>query len=59
MLSDLARAVRGVSDDRNVVVGHACGDERTNFLPVEQWLAHRLARRVWEESRSRRASSRA
>jgi len=40
------REVRGVSDDQSIVVGYACGDERTNFLPIEHFLARTLAQQL-------------
>lgn len=40
------RVVRGVSDDQSVVIGYACGDERSQFLPVEHFLACTLAQRL-------------
>lgn len=45
-LRDGERGIRGVSDDQSVVVGYACGDERTNFLPVEHFLARTLAEQL-------------
>lgn len=45
-LRDEEREIRGVSDDQSVVVGFACGDERTNFLPVEHYLARALAEQL-------------
>jgi hypothetical protein len=27
------------SDDQNVVIGYACGDGRTNYLPVAHWVS--------------------
>lgn len=41
-LSDDERAIRGVSDDQAICVGHACGDARTDFRPPAHWLAQRL-----------------
>ena len=38
------REIRGHSDDQSIVVGHACGDETTNHLPLEHYVAWRLAR---------------
>ncbi len=45
-LQDGEREIRGVSDDQSVVMGYACGDERTNFLPVEHFLARTLAEQL-------------
>ena len=36
--------VRPFSDDQNIVTGHACGDARTNFLPVAHWVAGEIGR---------------
>ena len=36
--------VRPFSDDQNIVTGHACGDARTNFLPVAHWVAGVIGR---------------
>ncbi|MSR47778.1 MAG: hypothetical protein EXS13_12075 [Planctomycetes bacterium] len=40
------RAIRRVSDDQNVVIGYACADARTDFLPPVHWLARRLGERL-------------
>ncbi|MBM3977974.1 MAG: methionine adenosyltransferase [Planctomycetes bacterium] len=40
------RSIRPFSDDQNVVVGYACGDERTEYLPAAHWLARKLGERV-------------
>ncbi len=53
-LRDGEREIRGVSDDQSIVVGFATGDERTNFLPAEHFLARTLAQRL-DEVRRRRA----
>jgi S-adenosylmethionine synthetase len=45
-LSDDERAIRPVSDDQAICVGHACGDERTDFRPPAHWLAQRLGARI-------------
>lgn len=37
---------RRVSDDQSIVVGYAVDLPGTNYLPPEQWLAHRLGRRL-------------
>jgi len=36
------RGIRTVSDDQNVIVGHACGSEATGWLPAEALAARRL-----------------
>ncbi len=41
-LSDEERAIRGVSDDQNVVVGYACGSEATGYLPPAVFVARRF-----------------
>jgi len=38
--------VRPFSDDQNIVTGHACGDARTNFLPVAHWIAGAIGGRL-------------
>ena len=40
------RAIRPVSDDQAICIGHACGDERTDFLPPAHWLALQLVERL-------------
>jgi S-adenosylmethionine synthetase len=40
------------SDDQNIVIGYACGDERTNYLPVAHWLSGELGRRLFARLRS-------
>ena len=45
-LSKEERPLRRYSDDQCICVGYACGDETTNFLPVEQFLAWKLAKRL-------------
>ncbi len=39
--------IRPFSDDQNIVIGYACGDERTNFLPVAHWISGELGRRLF------------
>jgi S-adenosylmethionine synthetase len=41
-LSDEERAIRGFSDDQNIVVGHAFACEETGFLPPQVFLARSL-----------------
>ena len=31
--------IRPFSDDQNIVIGYACGDERTNYLPAAHWIS--------------------
>jgi S-adenosylmethionine synthetase len=45
-LGDGERATRAFSDDQAICVGHACGDERTDFRPPAHWLALRLGERL-------------
>jgi len=40
------------SDDQNIVIGYACGDERTNYLPVAQWVSGELGRQLFAQFRS-------
>ncbi|HET9605968.1 MAG TPA: methionine adenosyltransferase domain-containing protein [Nitrospira sp.] len=44
--------VRSFSDDQNVVIGYACGDERTNYLPAAHWISGELGRRLFARLRS-------
>jgi S-adenosylmethionine synthetase len=44
--------IRPFSDDQNIVIGYACGDARTNYLPVAQWVSSELGRRLFEQIRS-------
>jgi len=39
--------IRPFSDDQNIVIGYACGDERTNYLPLAHWVAGELGRRLF------------
>ena len=39
--------IRPFSDDQNIVIGYACGDQRTNHLPVAHWVAGELGRRLF------------
>ena len=44
--------IRPYSDDQNIVIGYACGDERTNYLPVAHWVSGELGRRLFACLRS-------
>jgi S-adenosylmethionine synthetase len=44
--------IRPFSDDQNIVIGYACGDERTNYLPVAHWISSELGRRLFAHLRS-------
>ena len=39
--------IRPFSDDQNIVIGYACGDERTNYLPAAHWVSGELGRRLF------------
>jgi S-adenosylmethionine synthetase len=39
--------IRPFSDDQNIVIGYACGDQRTNYLPIGHWVAGELGRRLF------------
>lgn len=43
--------IRPFSDDQNLVIGYACGDERTNYLPTSHWVAGELGRRLFSTIR--------
>ena len=43
--------IRPFSDDQNIVVGYACGDKRTNHLPVVHWISGELGRRLFARLR--------
>jgi S-adenosylmethionine synthetase len=45
------------SDDQNIVIGYACGDERTISLPVAQWVSGELGRHFSHSSGATRNSS--
>ena len=49
-----ARGIRHppFSDDQNIVIGYACGDERTNYLPAAHWISGELGRRLFARLRS-------
>ena len=44
--------IRPFSDDQNIVIGYACGDERTNYLPAAHWISGELGRRLFAQLRS-------
>lgn len=44
--------IRPFSDDQNIVIGYACGDATTNFLPTAHWVAGELGRRICAALRS-------
>ena len=44
--------IRPFSDDQNVVIGYACGDDRTNYLPAAHWISGELGRRLFARLRS-------
>jgi S-adenosylmethionine synthetase len=44
--------IRPFSDDQNIVIGYACGDERTNYLPAAHWISGELGRRLFVRLRS-------
>ena len=44
--------IRPFSDDQNIVIGYACGDERTNYLPVAHWVSGELGRQLFARLRS-------
>jgi S-adenosylmethionine synthetase len=43
--------IRPFSDDQNIVIGYACGDERTNYLPAAHWISGELGRRLFARVR--------
>ena len=43
--------IRPFSDDQNIVIGYACGDERTNYLPAAHWISGELGRRLFARLR--------
>jgi S-adenosylmethionine synthetase len=49
----VGRGIRhpAVLDDQNIVIGYACGDERTNYLPVAHWVSGELGRRLFARLR--------
>ena len=44
--------IRPFADDQNIVIGYACGDALTNYLPVAQWVSGELGRRLFAQIRS-------
>jgi S-adenosylmethionine synthetase len=46
--------IRPFSDDQNIVIGYACGDQRTNHLPLAHWVAGELGRRLFATLRGDR-----
>jgi S-adenosylmethionine synthetase len=54
ILSAEEAEIRPFSDDQNIVVGYACGDQRTNYLPVAHWVAGELGRRLFLQLRNHR-----
>ena len=52
VLSPEESDIRPFSDDQNIVIGYACGDERTNYLPVAHWVSGELGRRLFAWLRS-------
>jgi S-adenosylmethionine synthetase len=44
--------IRPFSDDQNIVIGYACGDERTNYLPIAHWVSGELGRQLFAQIRS-------
>ncbi len=57
VLSPEESDIRPFSDDQNIVIGYACGDERTNYLPVAHWISGELGRRLFTALRSDADSS--
>ena len=45
-LSDDERAIRGLSDDQNVVSGYACNHPETGYLPPAHFVAGHIGRKV-------------
>ena len=43
--------IRPFSDDQNIVIGYACGDERTNCLPAAHWISGELGRSLFARVR--------
>ena len=52
VLSSEESDIRPFSDDQNIVVGYACGDEQTNYMPVAHWVSGELGRRLFARLRS-------
>lgn len=45
-LSDDERAIRGLSDDQNVVTGYACNHPETDYLPPAHFIANYIGRKL-------------
>jgi S-adenosylmethionine synthetase len=43
--------IRPFSDDQNIVIGYACGDARTNYLPFAHWVSGELGRQLFKKIR--------
>jgi S-adenosylmethionine synthetase len=52
VLPDEEADIRPFSDDQNIVIGYACGDKRTNYLPAAHWVSGELGRRLFARLRS-------
>jgi len=52
-LSSEEANIRPFSDDQNIVIGYACGDECTNYLPVAHWVVWQLGKTIDENIRQR------
>ena len=46
--------IRPISDDQNIVIGHACGHGGTNHLPLAHWVAGELGRGLFATLRGDR-----
>ena len=46
------KAQGGYAQDQNIVIGYACGDDRTNYLPAAHWISGELGRRLFARLRS-------
>jgi len=42
---------RGICDDQSIVIGYAGYDEKTRYLPPEQFLVHAFREALWEACR--------
>jgi S-adenosylmethionine synthetase len=51
ILSAQESDIRPFSDDQNIVIGYACGDQRTNYLPVAHWVSGELVRQLFTRIR--------
>jgi S-adenosylmethionine synthetase len=52
VLPDEEADIRPFSDDQNIVISYACGDGRTNYLPVAHWISGELGRHLFARLRS-------